>query len=286
MTRTALILALAVCACSSEQKAGTANNAAIATEPAVKAPDYALRSRVVGASLVRVAELPKTTPLPADGNCEHFIQPVSAAARQAARQGWRVLQESQFDRFQAVLIARGGEPMTSGRCNYIDSNVAFFEGARLIGILYPKGKDSIPIAGIEPVDGHLRVWSTDPMALGQVNLAGTSLTYDRISGEDRVCGGKYRVPTVFGLPYSQARGSLRRAGWSPRLHIDDAEDYRTKDYRRRFQETDSCAGTGYAECRFTLTAKDGVELAIVTLGESDDPKVSSYGVSCNGELVN
>ncbi|MCW3849280.1 hypothetical protein OF829_18740 [Sphingomonas sp. LB-2] len=282
MKRTALLLALLASACAQAQQ--PANNVAEAA-PSPAPTGYALRSNVAGASLVRVTELPATTTLPAEGNCDHFVEPVSPAAKLAAQKGWRVLGEERFKQFQVVLIARGGDAMTSGRCNYIDSNLAFFEGGRLIGILYPKGKDSTPIAGIEPVDGHLRVWSTDPMALGQVNLTGTNLSYDEISGGDRVCGGKYNVPTVFGLPYAEARKKLIAAGWRAlpsKEEVSQIADYAAA--RRRFPELDTCAGTGYGECGYTLTAADGVTtLGVVTLGDVDDATVSGYDVACDGK---
>jgi hypothetical protein len=172
--------------------------------------------------------------------------------------------------------------MTSGRCNSIDANIAFFEGAKLIGVLYPKGKNGIGISAMELTNNHLRVWSTDPMAQGQVNLNGAALTFDKIAGSDSVCNGKYRVPTLYGLRYSKARRELAVAGWLPQPHHEAVEgDYRTGDYRKRFPETDSCAGTGYAECRFSLLAKDGSAwVNVVTLGEDDDPVVSDYATSC------
>lgn len=285
MKRTTL-LALALAGCSSGQQ--SASNTATAQAPARSEGGYALRSNVEGASLVRLTELARVTPAPLepDSYCsERLVQPESEAGKLAAAKGWRIAQEEVFHKLQAVLILRGYERMTSGRCNSIDANIAFFEGTKLIGVLYPKGKDGIGISAMEPIDDHLRVWSTDPMAQGQLNLAGESLTFDKIIGSDSVCGGKYRVPAIFGLRYSAARRLLATAGWTPRPHQDaTGGDDRTGDYRRRFPETDACAGTGYAECRFSLRASDGQAwINVDTLGEDDDPYVNMYDASCDPE---
>ena len=274
---------LAISACSAAQNSASKSEGA--STKLAASNGYTLRSNVTGASLVRLAELPSTTPLPIEpeSNCAHFIQPASAGGRLAARKSWRLLQEQLFYQFQAVLIVRGGDPLTSGRCNYIDANVAFFEGERLIGILYPKGKDGIRIAGMEVVDGHLRIWSTDPSAQGQVNLKGTNLSFDEVKGSDSVCNGKFHVPVVFGQPYPQARPTLIASGWSARPSKEEMPADQI-EYRRRFPELDSCAGTGYGECGFTLIAADGVtKLFITTLGGIDDMAVSSYEVACDGK---
>lgn len=271
----AALLAMALCGCSSSQPASK-------SPQQVQAVDvYALRSNVTGYSLVRLAALPAISAPPYDqaSNCVQPQQPVSTAAKLAVQKGWRILAEQKFHQFQAVLIARAGEPMTSARCNYVDSNVAFFEGDRLVGILYPKGKDASPIAGIELVGDHLRAWSTDPTALGQANLRGADLTFDAISGDDLVCNGLH-VPAIFEQRYSQARQKLMAAGWSAQPSTEEVMDDRTRDYRKRFPETDSCAGTGYAECRFSLIAKNRTIVAVTTMGEDDDPVVSSYTVTC------
>lgn len=284
--RRAALLALALAGCSSGQQ--SASNSATAQTAAQPKSGYALRSNVEGASLVRLPELARVTPAPLepDSYCsERLVQPKSAGGKLAAAKGWRVAQEETFHKLQAVLILRGYEQMTSGRCNSIDPNIAFFEGTKLIGVLYPKGKDGIGISAMEIINDHLRVWSTDPMAQGQINLAGENLTFDKITGSDSVCGGKYRVPAIFGLRYSAARRVLATAGWTPRPHQNATEiDDRTRDYRKRFPETDACAGTGYAECRFSLRASDGQAwINVDTLGEDDDPYVNMYDASCDPE---
>lgn len=276
----ALALALAICACSPGQQTAPPNGSAAKG-------GYALRSNVPGASLVQVTELPAVTSahVLVEGYCaERFVKPASAAARLAEQKGWRVLQEAKFHQLQAVLIVRGLEQMTSGRCASIDANIAFFDGGRLVGVLYPKGKDAIAIGAMELVDNHLRIWSPDPAAQGQVDLDGTNLTFDRITGSDRVCNGKYRVPAVFGQPYPEARRTLIAAGWRATPSTEEmVEDERLTRYRRRFPEFDYCAGTGYGECSFTLTAADDVtRLTVTTLGDIDDARVSSYSVSCGG----
>jgi hypothetical protein len=47
---------------------------------------------------------------------------------------------------------RRGEPASS------PVSRAFFEGERLVGLLYSKGKDGIGIKRVERIGDHLRVW--------------------------------------------------------------------------------------------------------------------------------
>jgi hypothetical protein len=274
--RRALLLALALGACSQGQPT---NN--VTPQQSQAASGYALRSNVEGASLVRLAELPKVTSLPRDSNpngfCEErYIEPKTAAGKLAERRGWRVRQEKRFHQFEAVVIVRGLTPLFGDRCQAVDPNIAFFEGDRLIGILYPKGKDGIRIDSLELVNNHLRIWSEDPVAEGQVDLDGANLHFDAITGSDLVCNGKDRVPAMFGDTYPQARAALIAAGWSP---VPSEEELRGEVYteaRKRFPELDYCLDTGYGECGFTFVAKDGVTLSIETLSGIDDPTFSSY----------
>ncbi|MBO9713699.1 hypothetical protein [Sphingomonas sp.] len=281
MKRAAPFLALAIAACSSGPDQGKGST----SKPAQSGAGYALRSNVTGASLVRLAELPSVKPLPADQSwCdERFIAPKSAAGKLASGKGWHVTQEATFRQFQVVLVVRGLEAMTSGRCKGIDANLAFFEGDRLVGVLFAKGKDGVAIDSVEQVGDHLRVWSPDPVAQGQVNLSGANLSFDRVTGDDLVCGGKYRVPTaILSQTYPEARRTLAAAGWSP-LPSKAEVDF-GGDLRKRFPETDSCAGTGYGECGFTWIAADRLAaMSITTLGGPDEPTMSGYSVACGGK---
>ncbi|MFT4027195.1 MAG: SHOCT domain-containing protein [Novosphingobium sp.] len=244
---------------------------------------YALRSNVKGASLVRIKELPTTTAYNGDpGNyCGDRKAASTDGGKIAERRGWRVVNEKKFHNLDAVLIVRGFDPGTSAHCFSKDPNIAFFDGARLIGVLFSKGKDGVGMNDIEVTGEWLRVWD-DVSPIGQLNLQGNDLTFDRVSGYDEVCGGKYRVPAVFNEAYSKARGDLGGAGWTAQPSNEETfEGDRTEDYRRRFPETDSCSGTGYGYCNFTLKSKDGLaKLSITTVGEAEDPLVASYDVAC------
>ncbi len=284
MRKRTLLLALMASACSPVGQ--STSNISNAAAPAEAKSGYALRSNVAGASLVQVAELATVTPLEVDRYCANrFVKPTSDAGGIAAGKGWRILRELPFHGLHAVLIVRGLDPMTSGRCNSIDANIAFFEGTRLVGVLYPKGKRGIAISMMTLDNGHVRVWSPDPMVQGQVSLNGHDLTFDKISGGDPVCNGKYQVPAVFTEPYPKARAKLLAAGWMPRPSSEGTPDrLDLADYRKRYPELDYCAGTGYGECSFTLAAKDGVTtLTIGTIGDIPDAVVSDYSVACDGK---
>lgn len=246
-------------------------------------PTYALRSNVPGASLVRLEQLPMTTPYggDADGYCGEPARAATLGGRLAERLGWRVVKETRFHGLDAVLIVRGFDPGLSGHCFAKDPNLAFFHDERLIGVLFAKGKNGIGMNNVEMVGDRLRVWD-DLSPVGQIGLSGNDLTFDRVTGSDEVCNGRYRVPAVFGQPWSKARQVLGRAGWSPEPSTEEAaEGDRTANYRVRFPEADSCSGTGYAYCNFTLSAHDGAaRLGMTTAGEDEDPLVVSYDVSC------
>lgn len=246
---------------------------------------YALRSNVVGASLVRLDQLPSVTPYGdrSDDYCGKFVAPSTPGGQTAAHLGWQVIKEVKYQNFDAVLVVRGFDPGTSGHCSAKDPNLAFFDGDRLVGVLFSKGQDSIGMNDVQIVGSRLRVWD-DLSPVGQISLNGTNLTFDRITGSDDVCNGKYRVPVVFGQPYSQARRILASSGWTSQPNNSETfEGDRTSDYRLRFPEVESCSGTGYAYCNFVLNADEGVaKLSITTAGEDDDPAVINYDVSCDG----
>lgn len=254
-----------------------------------RAGGYALRSNVAGASLVRLEQLPTVKPYgdTADDYCGDRVRPATARGKMAAQRGWLVVNETRFHDLNAVLLVRGFDPGTSGHCFSKDPNLAFFDGDRLVGVLYSNGKDGIGMNDAEDVGGHLRV-RDDLSPVGQVNLNGTDLTFDRVTGSDEVCSGKYRVPVVFSQPYSKARRILGRSGWIARQSTGEViEDGRTENYRARFPEVETCSGTGYARCFFVLSANDGVaKLSITTAGEDDDPVVTDYDVSCDGSQEN
>ncbi|WP_040308725.1 SHOCT domain-containing protein [Asticcacaulis biprosthecium] len=249
--------------------------------------EYALRSNVAGASLVRLQQLPAVKSY--DGDADNYCgdpdqyKAQTPGGKIAQQQGWRVVKEEAFQRLDSVFIIRGYDPGTSGHCFTKDANLAFFDGGQLIGVLYGKGKNAIGINNIEIVGDHLRV-SDDVIPVGQISLKNHSLTFDKITGSDVVCGGEYNVPVVFGQTFSKARELLGNSGWKAppgtkeRFVGDDAQVDPL-----RFPELDSCSGTGYAYCFFTLQAKGGVaKLSIITQGESDDPVVVDYKVFCDG----
>lgn len=274
-------------------RTATGNYKPLAAETPAKAKSvedapakYTFQSQVSGANFAPLAELPTVKPYgeDQDGYCSQPIAAATAGGRSAEKRGWRVIQETPYQGMDAVLMVRGFDPGTSGHCFPKDANLAFFEGGKLLGTLSASGKNGIGINTVESIGGRLRVWD-DLMPVGQIDLTSRTLTFAQVTGTDDVCGGKYRVPTTFGKPYSRARDLLGRTGWNPGVTTEEeGGDSRTEDYRSRFPETDSCAGTGYAYCAFAWQANNGAAtLQIVTAGEDDDPRVVSYNVSCDGQ---
>ena len=261
------------------------NTATVALESSPEQTTYSLRSNIAGASLVRIEQLPTVTPYGdnSDDYCGETLRATTAGGKIAEQRGWRVVKEAQFHGLDAVLVVRGYDPGTSGHCFSKDPNLAFFKGDRIVGVLYSKGKNGIGMNDVQNSGDHLRVWD-DVSAVGQISLDGAALTFDRITGSDEVCDGKYRVPVVFGQPYSKARQILGNSGWIARPSTEEtSEGDRTEGYRTRFPEVDSCSGTGYAYCSFGLSAQDGVaKISVTTAGEDDDPVVTNYDVSCDG----
>lgn len=266
-----------------------ANTNAVDVNASSQPTTYGLRSNVTGASLVRFGELPTVAPYGdnSDDYCGERVRSATKGGQLAEQRGWRVVKEAKFHGLDAVLLVRGYDPGTSGHCTSKDPNLMFFDGSRLVGVLFSKGKNGIGMNSIENVGGNLRVWD-DMSAVGQVSLSGTDLTFDRVTGSDSVCDGKYRVPVVFGQPYSKARRILGSSGWIARTSKEETSaGDRTETYRTRFPEVDSCSGTGYGYCTFGLTAKEGAaKLSIITAGEDDDPSVTSYDVSCDSRHGN
>lgn len=272
---------------------GTSNKHPVAAEAPAKAKTtkeaaatYAFQSQVSGATFEPLAELPTVKPYDGDqdGYCDQPISATTAGGSLAEKRGWRVMKEAKYHDLDAVLMVRGFDPGTSGHCFPKDANVAFFEGDKLLGTLSAAGKNGIGINTFENIGGYLRIWD-DLMPVGQIDLTSKTFTFAKVTGSDEVCGGKYRVPTAFGKPYSKARELFGKAGWNPTINTEDTGgDTRTDDYRSRFPETGSCAGTGYAYCSFELQASKGpATLAVTTAGEDEDPRVVGYDVSCDGQ---
>ena len=249
-----------------------------------RATGYAFRSTVPGASFVRLGQLPTATPYgDISEHCSELIQAATTlGGRLAEQRGWRVVEEKRFHGLDAVLVVRGFEEGTSSHCFSRDPNVAFFQGDRLVGVLYSRGPDGFGMNALENVGRHLRVWG-DLSPVGQFNLDGTDLTFDPVTGSDEVCGGRYRVPAVFNRDYASARPILRRSGWVPRPRTEESAERIRAPWLAPFPEVDDCSGTGYGFCGFDWVSERGdARLAIITAGGADDPMVISYGVSCDG----
>lgn len=73
-----------------------------------------------------------------------------------------------------------------------------------------------------------------------------------------------------GMPYAEARETLLGGGWQAIRYpwmTADARCAGRDEICQAYQETDACAGTGLAQCKFMFRDGQGGYLGVVTIGE-------------------
>jgi hypothetical protein len=89
------------------------------------------------------------------------------------------------------------------------------------------------------------------------------------------------VPMEQGSLYSEVRRTLVEAGWTPVEQRDDCGIRCTSMRREGYPETEDCADTGLAPCRFIFASPSGKPLVIATLGE--DVRLSGWSEGDPGQ---
>lgn len=265
--------------------------ACLAADPTLAQSALTMESRVAGLEIVALTELPAAPAERGDREtCSHkLVQPETTAGRLVADKGWAVTREAAFHGLTAVTFAGGFIPGTSGTCAFVDGNLAFYDGDRLVALAYANDPEKIVLGFVSPLgDGGLRLWSGDylewPLADVQPREDGIAIV--PLAFSEAVCGGAAEVPLIYGLPIDKARRALRAAGWEPVPYAEARSEYggQASDIAAAgVTEVEECSGTGLGYCSYVYRSAAG-QLFVTSVGEiSEDgtlPVLADYSVDC------
>lgn len=294
----ALFACVVATACSQEASAPSDPVSALVPEETVQ--ERAEGPQVVSASAVTVrpgmtdivavegAALPELPPgAGAEGWCEWGIEPETAGGQKVTEAGWTLLEELPLGKFKIVSFAGSLEPATSGACYINHSYVGVYDGETLVSLLEAAGGpvNTGRISTFEDKGRIVRIWDGDiaPLPLADLVLteAGT-LEVAELTAEEKLCDGASIVPNIYGKPLSEARASLATYGWQPHAQEDAEADIGGRIRALKEQgviEVTSCSGTGFGYCAFEYRRPESA-LTVTTIGDAEDPAVSSYELRC------
>lgn len=222
--------------------------------------------------------------------CGHLFltDPATAGGQVAATKGWLVTGELPLGDLTAVSFVADAYFVGSGACEVTDGNVGFFQGDRLVALLYGTDAESLMIGWIRPFGTGLRVLTGDALPGASVDLAydGATLALSDPAREEPVCNGAANVPGIEGLPIDEARKLVMAQGWQPipGNPEDQAFGIAADLAGLGVPEVESCAGTGFGFCAYAYQGPVG-SLRVITAGEGGEsgglPIVSGYDVACN-----
>ncbi|MGE4323307.1 MAG: hypothetical protein AB7E60_09795 [Sphingobium sp.] len=263
--------------------AGAADNAVGDETPPPAGPPF--QSRVDGVAITAADSIPPFRGKPPSALC-FDSSPGTRQGESVAARGWQVTGEAEAGGYQLVSFVGTMEQGTSGSCLLGDGNIALFHGGDVKAILYaPKGVER-SIGAIETLEsGSIRIFDGDflsqPMADIRFGEDG-SVRIDEVAAFEQVCGGRAKVPNIYGMPVNRARTLLGEAGWTP-LPSEAASEHRDGRARslamRGVSEVEDCSGTGFGYCRFRYRSGAGT-LSVVTAGDDEWPGVARYSVDC------
>jgi hypothetical protein len=251
------------------------------------------KSDIKGASVVALATLPRSPETGSrDRNCDgHWAQPedLTALGRQVEKLGWIVTSEAPLGRYRVVTFASGFTPITIAVCNARNSNIAIFDGAKLVALAYAAHAADGLLGQVEPLEsGALLVWGGYGLGpVGELHAEGGSLRLTAISPERTYCRHRAVVPTVYGKPLDVARKILIAHGWRP-LPPDEKPDelnLASMLARQGVIEAEYCSGVGLGYCKLEYERAAGV-LSVTTAGgevKPGDNTVVAYDVACAAE---
>lgn len=217
----------------------------------------------------------------------HSKVSTSAAGKQVAAQGWTVTSEADLGKFHVVSFAASFEDGTSGSCSADNTNIAVYDGDKLVA-LASTAKDAHQHLGVvKPLEGGaLLVANNDPEApVAELHADDKGLRVTALSAEQPVCKGTASVPNVYGKSIKDARGVLIAKGWKPKAATtapgegDPAGDL----IKHGIVEADSCGGGDLGECDYHYT-HGSIRLSVTTIGgeagDGTDSTVTAYSAKC------
>lgn len=219
---------------------------------------YAFTSMVGDTRFVAIDSLPRVDCRAVHGSdCGNpnmtLDDPKTPGARLARSLGWIVSSEERLGPLTAVGISRGYLFLPGNLNKQFDGNVAIFEGDTPIAILQRTDEDGYGIGRLERLkSGVLRVAPPYPLApRGDLSLDGRHLVYRPMRSIDYYCGGRARVPNIYGAAIGRARSMLFADGWRPAKVRHWGLD---PDLRRFAQahipEGEGCATESAGQCTF------------------------------------
>ena len=218
---------------------------------------YSFSSSVLDTKFIPVDALPVVKRLPVDTAFEHPLTPRTAAGRLAQSRGWAVLGETRMGGLTVIGIARGYK-YAAGRFDYlIDGNIAVFDGARLLSVLHRNAADKAGIGFLQPLEsGAFRTYTSLPMPpMGDLELSGHRLSYQPLARLDRWCGGRVKIPNIFGQRMTRARAMLAASGWRPRnVKFVGFDGDHEQFVAAGIGEAEYCVQDSIAQCHLHYTA--------------------------------
>lgn len=253
------------------------------------APGVALAQSIVSdLPEIMVTETPKLPDGPYSGgedDCRgNYATAETDAGKYVEEHGWGVISEAVLGDYQLVSFAGAFLTGTSGSCSIEQSNIGVFEGNDLKAILYTASETDQLIGLLdERQSGDVRIWSGEFVSLpvGDIRTDANGLVVGEVAAEDTFCGAAV-VPNIYNAPITEARKTLKTAGWKPVPQPREEFGQQGALHDLGITETETCSGTGFGFCRYIYRTA-GATLDLTSVGElyeDDVPTVIDYAVTC------
>lgn len=236
---------------------------------------------------VAVTKLPEGPyPRRQNDNCAtNYLDPETEAGREVQQRGWGVVSEVRVGDYQLVSFAGEFISGTSGSCAIQQGNIGVFEERRLKAILYTSSKTDRLIGVLEPLEGgNVRIWSSDFLGspVADIQAGSLGLIVRKVASEDTFCNGQVVVPNIYNADITDARETLRAAGWGPVEQPREEWGQQVGLQEIGITEVMSCSGTGFGFCSYAYSGPKA-NLQVISAGElweGSVPGVVRYAVTC------